>query len=150
MLARLFLVFTLVPLAELAILVYLGGRVGVWWTIGSVLAVGLAGALLARAQGIAAVRQVVEALEAGRVPGDELLGAAVVLVGAVLLVTPGFLTDVAALVALLPPTRALVVRALKRRLAGKYAEMRAAERPRAAGPRAAPEVHRSERPGDAP
>jgi len=122
-LARLFLVFTLVPLAELAILVYLGGRVGVWWTIGAVLAVGLAGALLARAQGIAAVRRVVEALEAGRVPGDELLGAAVVLVGAVLLVTPGFLTDVAALVALLPPTRALVVRALKRRLQARVARL---------------------------
>lgn len=123
MLARLFLVFTLVPLAELAILVYLGGRVGVWWTIGAVVAVGLAGALLARAQGIAAVRRVVEALEAGRVPGDELLGAAVVLVGAVLLVTPGFLTDVAALVALLPPTRALVVRALKRRLQARVARL---------------------------
>jgi UPF0716 protein FxsA len=122
-LARLFLVFTLVPLAELAILVYLGGRVGVWWTIGAVVAVGLAGALLARAQGIAAVRRVVEALEAGRVPGDELLGAAVVLVGAVLLVTPGFLTDVAALVALLPPTRALVVRALKRRLQARVARL---------------------------
>jgi UPF0716 protein FxsA len=122
-LARLFLVFTLVPLAELAILVYLGGRVGIWWTVGAVLAVGLAGALLARSQGIAAVRRVVEALEAGRVPGDELLGAAVVLVGAVLLVTPGFLTDVAALVALLPPTRALVVRALKRRLQARVARL---------------------------
>jgi UPF0716 protein FxsA len=122
-LARLFLVFTVVPLAELAILVYLGGRVGIWWTVGAVLAVGLAGALLARSQGVAAVRRVAEALEAGRVPGDELLGAAVVLVGAVLLVTPGFLTDVAALVALLPPTRALVVRALKRRLQARVARL---------------------------
>ena len=113
MVARLFLIFTLVPLAELALLVYVGSEIGVWWTILTVLAIGLAGAFLARTQGVSAVRAVFAALEGGRLPGDELLAAAVVLAGAVLLVTPGFLTDVAALVALLPPTRASVVRWLK-------------------------------------
>ncbi len=125
--ARLFLLFTLVPLVELALLVYVGSRVGVWWTIGTVVAVGVAGAFLARAQGIAALRRVVEAIEAGRMPGDELLGAVVVLVGAVLLVAPGFLTDVVGLLALVPPTRALIVRglkrALRRRLAGRMARL---------------------------
>ncbi len=119
--ARLFVVFTLVPLAELALLIYVGSRVGVWWTIGTVIAVGVAGTLLARTQGLAALRRVVAAVEAGRMPGDELLGAAVVLVGAVLLVTPGFLTDVAGLLCLVPPTRALIVRGLKRALRRRLA-----------------------------
>lgn len=116
MIARLFLVFTLLPLAELALLVYVGSEVGVWWTILAVVAVGLAGAVLARVQGVAAVRAVFAALEAGRLPADEMLAAAVVLAGAVLLVTPGFLTDVLALIALVPPSRAVVVRWLRRYL----------------------------------
>lgn len=113
---RLFLVFTLVPLAELALLVYLGSRIGVWWTVGAIAAVGVAGTLLVRAQGLAAARRVVAAVEAGRMPGDELLEAAVVFAAAVLLITPGFLTDLAGLLALAPPTRALIVRAIKAKL----------------------------------
>jgi UPF0716 protein FxsA len=106
----LFLLFTVVPLAELAGLVWLGGLTAWWVPILVILVDAVAGAALLRWQGLRTLRRIQEDLAAGRMPGDALVDGALILVAAVLLITPGMLTDVVAFALLIPPLRSLVKR----------------------------------------
>jgi UPF0716 protein FxsA len=115
----LILLFILVPIAELAVIIQVGQAIGVWWTIGLLLADSILGSWLMRHQGRVAWRRFNEALQAGRVPGREVLDGALVIFGGALLLTPGFITDVLGLVLLVPPSRVLVRRVLARRLANR-------------------------------
>jgi len=108
--------FTLVPLAEVALLIWTGRHIGVWPSLGIILGTGLLGAWLARREGRRAWQRVREALGAGQLPGREVVEALLVLVAGVLLVTPGLLTDCAGLLLLLPPCRRWVAGRLLARL----------------------------------
>src|SRR5215212_7482050 len=116
MLLPLILLFIAVPIAELFVIIQVGEAIGVWWTIGLLIADSVLGSWLMRHQGRTAWRRFNEALQAGRVPGREVLDGALVIFGGALLLTPGFITDVLGLALLIPPTRALVRRVLARRL----------------------------------
>lgn len=113
---RLFLLFLIVPVVDLAVLVAVGGRLGFLPTLGIVLFTAALGSYLARREGVAAWARVQSRLRAGAMPGPELLDGVMVLVAGVLLLTPGFVTDAIGLVGLFPPTRRLLSRALGRRL----------------------------------
>jgi len=115
---RLFLLFVAVPVIELAILVRLGGLIGFWATLGLVLATGVAGASLAKWQGLRVVRGIQAELAVGRMPAARLLDGLLILVGGILLLTPGLLSDVAGILLLAPPTRNRVKAALGRRMEG--------------------------------
>lgn len=117
MLGRLFLLFTLVPLAELALLIRVGEWIGALPTVGLVAGTGLAGAWLARRESTRSWRAVRRELSAGRVPGEELLHTLIIVLAGALLVTPGVLTDAAGLLALVRPVRSLAVDVARRRLA---------------------------------
>jgi UPF0716 protein FxsA len=106
--------FILVPIAELAVIIQVGQAIGVWWTILVLIADSIFGALLLRSQGRAAWRRFTAALRAGQVPGREVADGVLVIFGGALLLTPGFLTDAAGLLCLLPPTRALIRRVFLR------------------------------------
>jgi UPF0716 protein FxsA len=108
--------FVLVPLAELALLIWIGRWVGLVPTLGLVLTTGLLGAALARREGLRALTAVQSELAAGRLPGRSLMVGAAVLVGGAFLVTPGILTDIAGLLLLFPPSREIVFRWVRRRL----------------------------------
>jgi UPF0716 protein FxsA len=108
--------FIVVPIVELAVIIQVGQAIGVWWTIGLLVADSVIGSLLMRHQGRAAWRRFNGALQLGRVPAREVLDGALVIFGGVLLLTPGFITDLLGLALLVPPTRALVRRVLARRL----------------------------------
>lgn len=112
MLGRLLLLFLAVLAADLALLVSLGGRLGVWPTLALIVTTAAAGSWLARREGARAWRRVQERLALGTVPGPDLLDGLIVFAAGVLLVAPGFLTDVVGLLGLAPPTRALVRRRL--------------------------------------
>ena len=114
MLFRLFLLFALLPVIELALLVQIGSHIGVTPTVALVLATGAAGAFLARAQGLRALHRLQEALRAGSFPGDEIFDGALILGGGLLLLTPGLLTDAVGFGALVPGTRRLLKGFLKR------------------------------------
>lgn len=116
MLIRLFLLFTLVPLLELALLVRVGGWIGFLPTVALVALTGAVGAALARREGIRTWRTVRSELAAGRLPGREMIHALVVLAAGIFLVTPGLLTDAAGTLLLLEPVRDTATRALRRRL----------------------------------
>src|ERR671932_1423523 len=119
MLPLLLVLFILVPIAELAVIIQVGQLIGVWWTILLLIADSVLGSLLMRSQGRAAWRRFNAALAEGRPPAREVLDGVLVIFGGALLLTPGFVTDVAGLAFLLPPTRAIVRRLLVRRFADR-------------------------------
>ena len=102
--------FILVPIAELAIIIQVGQAIGVWWTIGILIADSVLGSMLMRSQGRAAWRRFNAALREGRAPAREVADGVLIIFGGALLLTPGFLTDIFGLLFLLPPTRAVIRR----------------------------------------
>jgi UPF0716 protein FxsA len=121
MLIRLFILFTVVPVIEVYFIIKVGKLIGPLPTVLLLLALSLAGAWLVRSQGFMLLRRIQSELGEGRLPAAELLDGAMVLVGGVLLLTPGFFTDIVGLLFLVPVTRAglkrLVRRCLERSLA---------------------------------
>lgn len=122
MLLRLFLLFTLVPLLELFLLLRIGALIGAGPTVLLVIGTGMAGAWLARSEGLRSWRAVRAELDEGRLPAAELLHSLLILVAGVVLVTPGVLTDLAGLLLLLRPVRRGLIgraeRSLRRGAAG--------------------------------
>lgn len=94
-----------VPVVEIFLLVQAGGIIGVFATVLLVIATGVWGAYLFHTQGLATWARLQSALARGEVPTMELVEGPLVLVGGILLLTPGFLTDLAGLVCLLPQSR---------------------------------------------
>ena len=98
---RLILLFTLLPLAELSLLLRIGGWLGTGPTVALVIVTGIVGAWLARREGARTWGRVQADLAAGRMPGEELLHALLVFIAGVVLVTPGVLTDAVGLMLLI-------------------------------------------------
>jgi UPF0716 protein FxsA len=115
MLFRLLLLFVLVPLVELYLLLKLGALIGAGPTIAIVIVTGVLGGSMARTQGFAVLKRVRESLNAGILPTDALIDGLFILAGGLLLLTPGLLTDIVGFLALLPPTRELLKKRIKRR-----------------------------------
>ena len=114
------ILFIVVPIAELALLIQVGQVIGVWWTIGLLIADALLGSWLLRSQGRLAWRRFNAVLAEGRVPHREVIDGVLVIFGGALLLCPGFITDVFGLLFLFPPTRVLMRRLLVRRGAIKF------------------------------
>ena len=114
MLPALLLLFIVVPLAELYVIWQVGDWLGILPTLALLLLDSVLGGVLMRSQGRAAWRRFNAALSRGRPPAREVVDGALVILGGALLLTPGFLTDALGLALLIPPSRALVRRALVR------------------------------------
>jgi UPF0716 protein FxsA len=110
MLFYLFLLFTLVPVAELALLIWIGSKTSVLFTVALVLTTGIVGAALARWQGWRTYVRIQDELAAGRMPGDALVDGVLILIAGLLLVTPGVMTDAVGFALLVPPARSLMKR----------------------------------------
>jgi UPF0716 protein FxsA len=108
----LFLGFLLVPVLEIYVIIQVGQAIGGWPTVGLLLAESLLGAWIVRREGRRAWRALSDALVKGTLPDRELADASLVLVGGVLLLTPGFVTDAAGFLFVLPFTRPIVRRLL--------------------------------------
>jgi UPF0716 protein FxsA len=108
------------PIAELFAAIEVARAIGVLQTIVLLILSWPLGIWAIRTQGAAAWRRLTVTLAEHRAPGRELLDGALVLIGGLLLVVPGFLTDIVGLVLLLPPTRALTRPLLARNLHGRF------------------------------
>ena len=106
------LVMLLVPVLEILVIVQLAGLIGGWWTLAALVATSVLGGWIVRREGRRAWRALEKALRRGTPPDRELSGTALVLAGGLLLVAPGFLTDVAGLLLVLPFTRPVMRRLL--------------------------------------
>ena len=116
MFLKFFLAFTLIPLLELWLLVEVGRVIGGLSTILLVIATGIAGAWLARLQGMQTMLRVRESLARGFVPAEEMLDALLIFVAGVMLITPGLITDLFGLLVLFPPSRRVFKQWLRRKL----------------------------------
>lgn len=111
----LFLVFTIVPLAEVALFIYVGDRIGLGTTVALVLASALVGAFFVNRQGRGQLAKLRSTVLSGSFPSAELAHGAMILVSGALLITPGFLTDAVGLSLLVPGVREAIRRRWLRR-----------------------------------
>ena len=102
------LAFIGVPILEIAVFVEVGGRIGLGPTVAVVVATALAGAALLRHQGLATLNRARHSLAAGRVPLAEVFDGLCLLIAGALLLTPGFVTDLAGGLLFLPTVRTLL------------------------------------------
>ena len=115
----------LVALLELFVLIQVGGIIGVWATIGLVFLTGITGVTLLRLQGFRLLAQLQERLNRGEMPAAELLEGVALLVGGILLLTPGFVTDAVGFSLLLPFSRQWLLAGARDRIARRVAGMSA-------------------------
>ncbi|MFC1510632.1 FxsA family protein [Candidatus Omnitrophota bacterium] len=108
MFGYLVLLFTVVPALELAVLIKVGSFIGVGNTLTIIILTGVVGAYLARLQGFLILQEIQGKLNQGLMPSAQLLDGLMVLVGGILLLTPGFITDVMGFLLLVPFTRAIL------------------------------------------
>lgn len=102
------LAFLGLPLIEIALFIMVGRTLGVWLTLGLVVASTLGGILLLRWLGFAMVGNLRSTVSAGKLPGQRAADAMMLAAAALLLIVPGFFTSVVGLLLLLPPVRGLI------------------------------------------
>ncbi len=112
----LFLIFLLVPLVEIAFFVVIGQAIGLWPTLLGVLVTAVAGSFVLRLQGMALFAQIRATMGQGMLPARALADAMLVGMAGVLLLTPGYFTDLLGILLLIPPVRTAIYAFLKRRM----------------------------------
>lgn len=114
--------FVIVPVTELYILIEVGKKIGSLTTIGIIILTGIIGAYLVKSQGFMILRKIQNDLNEGIMPGDSLIQGAIILAGGILLLTPGFVTDIVGFIFLIPVSRNIVKKYLLKWLQGKIKE----------------------------
>lgn len=99
-----------VPIIEIALFIKVGGLIGLWPTLGLVVLSAVLGAAVMRSQGLRALARLQASLEQGSDPVGPVAHAALILVAGILLLIPGFFTDVVGLLLLIAPVRAQLIR----------------------------------------
>ncbi len=124
MFIRLLIIFTIVPIVELYVLIEAGRQIGVGATIGMIFLTGIAGAYLARSQGFHIINRIQNEINKGALPAEELIDGAMILAGGLLLLTPGFCTDLFGFCLLTPLTRSTLKRWIKNGLITKLKQVK--------------------------
>lgn len=106
--SKLLALFIIVPMVELYALIEIGKRIGALTTISIIILTGVIGTYLIKNQGFIILRKIQSDINEGILPGDSLIQGAIILAGGLLLLTPGFITDIAGFVFLIPTSRKIV------------------------------------------
>tara|TARA_B100000315_G_C14584845_1_gene592410 strand:+ start:1795 stop:2199 length:405 start_codon:yes stop_codon:yes gene_type:complete len=112
----LLILFTVIPVIELAFLIKIGQNIGLNNTISIVIITGITGAYLARSQGFKAIRRIESQVNQGNLPADELFNGVIILCSGLLLLTPGFITDSLGFLGLIPASRNFFKKILKKKI----------------------------------
>lgn len=115
MFAKLLFLFIAMPMIELALLVKIGTLIGFWQTMAIVIITAILGASLARFQGFVTWVRIQQSLQQGTMPAEEMIDGLLILVGGIVLLTPGFITDLFGFILLIPYTRYWVKRWLRKK-----------------------------------
>lgn len=119
---KILILFIVVPVTELYILIEVGKKIGSLTTIGIIILTGIIGAYLVKSQGFMILRKIQNDLNEGIMPGDSLIQGAIILAGGILLLTPGFVTDILGFIFLIPVSRNIFKKYLLKWLKGKIKE----------------------------
>ncbi len=101
----LFILFALLPILEIALLINVGSVIGGWNTVGLVLLSAFIGAYFVKREGVSTLQTAQEKMQRNEVPGKELVDGLMLVVAGVLLVTPGFITDIFGFLLAMPGSR---------------------------------------------
>jgi len=112
----LLLIFVLVPVIELNVLIEVASSIGSWTTVALVLFTAVVGVSLVRSQGLSTLMSVQQKLARGEAPGQEIVEGMMLAAAGVLLLIPGFVTDIIGLILLTPITRAPIAAFLYKRM----------------------------------
>jgi UPF0716 protein FxsA len=112
----LFFLFLSVPLIEISLFIQVGGWLGLWPTLGIVVATAIAGTFLVRSQGSEALQRLRRSFDELRDPTETLAHGAMILFSGALLLTPGFFTDAVGFALLVPGVRSFLIRRIKERV----------------------------------
>lgn len=123
-----------VPVLELALLIKLGQRIGVWATVALVVATAFAGILIISQQSFTVLRKTLEAVSEGRPPVLPVMDGLFLMLAGALLLTPGLITDALALLLLVPPIRRVIAHWCIGHLVVHAQDLGADEDPAPAGP----------------
>ena len=115
----LFAIFILIPLIEIALFIQIGGWLTLWPTLAIVLGTAVVGTALLRWQGTQTLRDLQREMQALGNPLSPLAHGALILVGGVMMILPGFFTDILGILLMLPPVRRLVIRLILARLSAR-------------------------------
>ena len=108
--------FLTIPLIEVWILLQIADLAGLLNTIGLLILTSIIGALLVRREGISVFRKAKNEITQGQMPEKQILDGFLILLGGVLMLTPGFFTDIIGFLLLFPPTRLLLRTVVIKRL----------------------------------
>jgi len=117
----LFIIFV-IPMIEIMLFLWIGSAWGAWSVIGLILLTAFLGIVLARFQGFENWRRAQETWQRGEYPTDYMINSLCILIGAFLLLVPGFLTDTIGLLLLIPWTRNLLKRYLAKVLQNMFTQ----------------------------
>jgi len=112
-------VFIGVPLLEIAVFVQVGGVIGLWPTLATVILTAVLGTWCLRAQGLATLARARSQLDQGALPTKELFDGACLLIAGALLLTPGFVTDSVGFLLFVPAVRNILRDMFARRIGGR-------------------------------
>jgi UPF0716 protein FxsA len=110
------------PIVELWFIIRVADVIGGWQTLALLLVEGVLGSWLIKRQGRTVIRRIDERLKSHDLPTKELADGFLILVAGVLMLTPGFLTDIVGFALLFPPTRAVARTALLRRFTARMGQ----------------------------
>jgi len=129
--------FILVPIVEIAVFIEVGGRIGMWSTIGIVILTAIIGTALLRHQGLSVLFRIQENLQANRMPVQELFDGVCLVVAGALLLTPGFVTDAVGFALFVAPFRRWLAGEIGKRVMAR-AEVHYTSQTYSTGPGAGP------------
>lgn len=115
----LFAIFILIPLIEIALFIQVGGWLTLWPTLAIVLGTALVGTALLRWQGTQTLRDLQREMQSLGNPLSPLAHGALILVGGVMMILPGFFTDILGILLMIPPVRRLVIRLILARVSAQ-------------------------------
>jgi UPF0716 protein FxsA len=116
----LLLIFLVVPLVEIYVLIEVGGIIGALPTVLACVGTAILGGGLLRWQGFQTLRRAQRNMDRGQIPAMEMFEGVALAMGGALLLTPGFVTDVAGFLCLIPWTRRALIAAALRRMQVRY------------------------------
>ncbi len=102
---QLFLIFFIIPLVELYFLIKIGSIIGPFNTIMLIVTTALLGGYFAKREGLKTLYKIRESMLQGIMPAEELIDAALIFIGGLLLLTPGFITDISGILLIIPSSR---------------------------------------------
>ncbi|WP_417667927.1 FxsA family protein [Roseibium sp.] len=100
----------LLPLIEIAVFIQVGSAIGVLPTVILTVLTAVAGTLMLRQQGLSLVMRMQSEMNAGRVPGEDIMHGAMIVLASLFLLIPGFVTDAIGLLLFIPPVRQAIAR----------------------------------------